>query len=172
MDHTHLAYVTFNRAAADEGKERMQQALQSVGDNCRGLQCTVEATTIHAWALSLLGSSGINSQRLNLSLSDQSLKDQIGKLFRTDIDNHLRHAEAELRSTMVQNHREGEWLDRKKERLRHKTTMLIFKVLESFCRSNMSEEDFQHCKSEKVKWSLLNSGNFVVLRHKRSNSFA
>ena len=136
LGHTHITYLTFNKAAAEEGRRKVAS---------HGLN--VDARTFHSCAHELVDRPPINSD-------DGVVKKWIEELCKTEINQHLRH----LRSP----EKNATSLHVVQERAHKDVVDLIFKTFSKFCQSSCPYEALQK-PNHPDRWILLSSGTNLCL---------
>ncbi|GKY96376.1 hypothetical protein MPSEU_000597200 [Mayamaea pseudoterrestris] len=135
--HTHITYLTFGKAAAAEGRNRILQTLAEQGLLQNNV--TINARTLHSAAHMLIANDLKNeSDEALVQWDEKRLKRYISEVCASDIDNFIdRGCRAFIMKTYpVAQHKEA------LNRARNQVETFIFKSLQHFCQSAWSLPEY------------------------------
>jgi superfamily I DNA/RNA helicase len=137
--HKHITYLTFTKAAAGDGKQRLQRALSHAGLSSN---VVVDARTLHSCAHRALvppvGQHLPDSETQQPILEEKEVKSWIVKESQGRIDEFLQDCFLEIDCRRSDRSKKEE----AKERAREQVEFFLFKTLKQFCQQDTSRERF------------------------------
>jgi superfamily I DNA/RNA helicase len=130
--HKHITYLTFTKAAAGDGQQRLQRALSQAGLSSN---VVIDARTLHSCAHRAL--VPLIGRELPV-LEEKEVKAWIAQECQGKVDEFLQdcYLEIESRRSDIRKKEEA------KERAREKAEFFLFKTLKQFCQQATSREQF------------------------------
>jgi superfamily I DNA/RNA helicase len=139
--HVHITYLTFTKASARDGQQRLREALSQAGLSLNVV--SADACTLHSCARRALGQtighnlldSGIQER----DVEDKNVKAWIARESQGQIDEFLQDCflEIDCRRSDLSKKEEA------KERAREQVEFFLFKTLQRFCQQETSREHFE-----------------------------
>ena len=148
LGHTHITYVTFNKAAADDGRRRVEKALKEHDDQNhnkrRSTPVIIEARTLHSCAMRLLSASRKNKyfeheiDNEDGLLNEVQLDKLISDVCRDDIELFLQQAVINIKRKYVDVMK----LERRIMKMKRQIVFFIRKTLWQFCNRSFTPDNF------------------------------
>jgi superfamily I DNA/RNA helicase len=137
--HTHITYLSFTKAAAGDGQQRLQRALSQAGLSSN---VVIDARTLHSCAhralAPLIGHNFPDSETRQRIFDEKDVKAWIVQESQGRIDEFLQDCflEIDCRRSELSKKEEA------KERAREQVEFFLFKTLKQFCQQETSRERF------------------------------
>ena len=137
LGHSHITYVTYAKAAADDGAQRIKEALRDFPN-----PPIVEARTLHSCAMRLLLADRKEEfvEENTRLMDDESLQNFIKTVCDREIQDFLAHAKSEIASRNRKDPRKATSMMQAAER---QVAFFIFKTFSQFCQSPYTVEQFK-----------------------------
>eukprot|EP00977_Amphora_coffeiformis_P002695 scaffold516_cov175-Amphora_coffeaeformis.AAC.34 len=135
-----ITYLTFSKAAARDGQERLYAALSDYANPAKLASVHIDARTIHSCAYASLKEEE-NDEEVGPQWTDDGLKKWIAVEFVQEIKDFMSHCYEKL--SQRQNSKRFRAMARREQ---EQVVVFILKTLDNFCRNDWTLEEFDRNK--------------------------